>query len=235
MQLTGDFDRNPAPEWYGSDIGDEYRQPGTRWFNEQYSTGLTTNTVKATWLMTLNNGPARTRVWFPAGIEREYASFLAPPTLETPKPYDHAETPVAVVRRYGEAWDHPFEAVYQVYRAAEGASVQEVRRLTTPDGISVLQVQSETPAGIEVQTIFAADRVGAQFASREFSFKCRFAVFSEVNGALEYIYLGDAASASFKGWSVSFADGLAGAADIRFINGVPSVSSSWKVMVTKEK
>ena len=234
LQLTGDFVQQPAPEWYGSDIGDKYRQPGTRWFEEKYSTGLTTNTIKATFRATLN-GPVRTRIWFPAGIEREYASVTAPPTLEAPAPYDSTDTPVVVARRNGEAWNQPFEAVYQVYRAEEGASVQDVRRVTAPAGLSVLQVESETPAGDELQTVFAADRAGAEFSNDEFSFAGRFAVFSEVNGEPEYIYLGDAVSVTFKGWKVSFADGKSGAADIRFENGVPSVNSGRKVMVTKEK
>lgn len=233
LQLTGDFIQQPAPEWYGSDIGDEYRQPGTRWFEEQYSTGPTPNIIKATFRMTLN-GPVRTRVWFPEGIEREYVSAMAPPTLEAPSPYDRSNTPVIIARRKGEAWNQPFEAVYQVYRAEEGASVREVRRLPAPSGLSVLQVESETPSGDELQTIFSADRAEAEFANAKFSFKGRFAIFSEVNGEVEYIYLGDAVSASFKGWKVSFAGGKSGAAEVRFENGVPRVNSGREVIVIRD-
>jgi hypothetical protein len=233
LQLTGDFDLQPAPDWFGSDIGDEYRQPGTRWLEEGLSTGLTTNAVKATFRATLN-GSVRTRVWFPAGAEREVVSVTAPPTLEAPSPYDRTDTPVVIARRTGEAWNRPFEAVYQVYRAEEGASVRDVRRLDAPAGLSVLQIEGWTPAGEERQTVFAADREVAGFANDELSFKGRFAVLSEVNGEPEYIYLGDAVSASFKGWAVSFADGKSGAADIRFKNGIPEMNSRKKVTVTKE-
>lgn len=233
LQLTGDFEPQSAPEWFGSDIGDEYRQPGTHWIEEQLSTGLTTHAVKATFRATLN-GPVRTRVWFPTGALREVVAAAAPPTLESPSPYDRTDTPVVIARRTGEAWNRPFEAVYQVYRAEEGASVLDVRSLSTTNGLSVLQVEGETPAGEELQTIFAADREVAEFSNDEFSFKGRFAVLSEVNGEPEYIYLGDAVSASFKGWNVSFADGKPGAAGIRFENGVPKISSAKKVTVTKE-
>ena len=234
MQLTGDFKRQPAPGWFGSDIGDEYRQPGTRWLKEEYSTGATENTVKGTWRMTLNGETARTQVWFPAGIEREYVSAIAPPTFESPKPYDRADTPTLVARRHGEAWTNPFEAVYQVYPAATDSSVKEVSRSDVADGVSVLRIASETPDGNEVQTVFAAAEKDAVVSAGDLSFKGRFAVCSEVNGAVEYIYLGDAVAVRFKGWSVRFKDGQPGAADIRFENGVPNVNSEWEVIVEKE-
>ena len=234
MQLAGDFQRLPAPGWFGSDIGDEYRQPGTRWLKEEYSTGKTMKTVKGTWRMTLNGKTARTRIWFPAGIEREYVSMIAPPTLESPRPYDRADTPTLVARRMGEAWKNPFEAVFQVYPTSAGSSVQAVQRMDAADGISVLRIESETPDGNEVQTVFAADKADAVVSEKEFSFKGRFAVYSEVNGEPEYIYLGDAVAARFKGWTVRFSDGQAGAADIRFESGVPKVNAGREVTIEKE-
>lgn len=234
LQLSGNFVQQPAPGWFGSDIGDEYRQPGTRWFEEQYSTGRTTNAVNATFSMILGSGPAQTCVWFPAGIEREYAAATAPPTLEAPSPYDRTDTPVLVSRRTGEAWTSPFETVYQVCRGEDSASVQDVRRMNAPPGLSVLQVESKTPEGNEQQTVFVADQASARFANKDCLFEGRFAVFSEVNGAPEYIYLGDTVSALFKGWKVAFKDGKAGAVNVRFENGIPRVNSVREVMVTRE-
>ena len=102
------------------------------------------------------------------------------------------------------------------------------------DGLTVLRIKSQMPEGSEVQTVFAADRHEAEFSSEQFSFKGRFAVFSEVNGELEYIYLGDAVAARFKGWSARFGDGRPGAADIRFKNGNPVVNALREVVIEQE-
>lgn len=234
MKLSGDFELGPAADWFGSDIGDAYRQPGTRWFQELSNTGLTSETVKATFRTNLSTGPVRTGVWFPAGIERAYASVMAPPTLKSLSPYDSMDTPTVVVRREGEAWEHPFEAVYEMYRPEVGRAVQDVRRLDAPAGLTVLQVSSQTIDGDEVQTVLTADRSDGVYTGKSIQFKGRFAVCSAVNGEPEYIYLGDAVGVSFMGWRIVFADGRSGAADIRFENGVPVVSSESEVIITKE-
>lgn len=234
MQLTGDFKQQASPQWFGDDIGDVYRQPGTSWFKSQYSTGMTAKAIKGTWRMTLNNKPVRTRVWFPEGIEREYLSVIAPPTLEAPKPYNLANTPVLVARRKGEAWTKPFEAIYEIYPSRSGASIREVKRLPAPAGLSVLQIKSETSSGKEMQTVFSGSTPNAKFSNDSFSFTGSFAVLSEVDGRVEYIYLGDAFSVSFMGWNVSFADHKSGAVEVRFRDGVPKVNSQKKVIVKRE-
>jgi hypothetical protein len=108
-----------------------------------------------------------------------------------------------------------------------------VIRLPADEGISVLLIESKTPAGTEQQTVFSADSAGCKFSAAGISFCGRFAVLSQVNGEPEYIYLGDAVSASFHGWNVAFSDGNPGAAEIRFVNGVPRVNSSREVIVKK--
>lgn len=234
MHLTGDYKQLPDPKWYGGDIGDSYRQPGTHWLKPQYSTGLTSKAIKGTWRMALNLGAARTRVWFPEGIEREYLSALAPPTLEAPKPYSTAHTPVLVARRIGEAWSKPFEAIYEIYLRDSGSTIKEVRRLKASPGLSVLEIESQTNMGEEKQTVFSGDSSEASFSNEALSFRGRFGVYSEVDGNIEYIYLGDAIAASFKGWSVTFKDLKSGSAEIRFRDGVPKVYSDREMIIKKE-
>lgn len=231
MQLTGDFVRQPAPGWFGSDIGDEYRQPGTRWFKEQYGTGATAHAVAATFRMKFKHGLVQTRVWFPAGIEREYVSVLAPPTLEAPRPYDRTETPVVVARRRGEAWSHPFVAVYEICSQEPGESVQRVSMLPPSEGLTVLRIESKTPDGHEVQIVFSGDRPDMEFSKGNLSFKGRFAVCSEIDGEPEYIYFGEAVAVRFKGWDVAFRDGGSGALEIRFGAEGPRVNSEREVVI----
>ena len=233
LQLMGNFDPQPAPDWFGGDIGDVYRQPGTRWFEPVSSSGKTAHSVSAVFNMVLGGKPARTQVWFPAGVEREYAAVWAPPSQYVPQLYRQAKTPTLVVRKSGEAWDEPFVAVYEVFRENPGASVEEALLHPLSNELSMLQVESKTPAGQERQRIFFSDHKHAVYTDGTVSFKGRFAVCSEVDGELDYIYFGDASSIEIMGWRVAFKDGMPGALNISFKEGPPTVVSEREVLVEK--
>lgn len=235
LAILGDFELDLEVDWFGSDIGDKYRQPGTRWFKELGASELTFESVQALFTIELKSGLSHTAVWFPAGIERAYASVLAPPTLESPPPHNRMDTPTIVARHRGDAWSEPFEAVYEMYRAEKGGSVAAVSRLAAPSGLSIIKVDSETTAGIEQQTIFAADRADAIYNHEGLAFEGRFAVCSLVNDSVEYIYLGDAISVSFQGWHIAFDDGQPGAAEVRFNKeGQPIIKSSRNSITVKK-
>lgn len=96
----------------------------------------------------LAGGAATMRMFIPAGVEREVATASAPETKEAPVPYDHARTPVLVLRQRGEAWDRPFAVVIEPINGSPAASrIEAVETLLQDGRFAGLEVRVRNVAG----------------------------------------------------------------------------------------
>lgn len=100
-----------TPERYQNDIGDVRKQPGWRWFSNAKTSTLTTNEINARFNIEFDNKYLHVNV--PGGINKEYTSAMSPPTKEVRNGYSNKDTQMFVMRKYGEAWNEPFVAIYE--------------------------------------------------------------------------------------------------------------------------
>ncbi|APY11860.1 hypothetical protein BWZ22_11720 [Seonamhaeicola sp. S2-3] len=114
MQMkTGDnlLPLTNTPNRYQNDVGDDRKQPGWRWYSDAKTSALTADAVSARFDLQFDNKYLHVNV--PGGVNKEYTSALAPPTQEVSNGYDNKDTQMFIMRKYGEAWDEPFVAIYE--------------------------------------------------------------------------------------------------------------------------
>ncbi|WP_299012512.1 T9SS type A sorting domain-containing protein [uncultured Polaribacter sp.] len=100
-----------TPNRYQNDVGDDREQPGWKWYSGARTSTLTGNPVTARFHLQATNDYLHVNV--PGGINKEYSAALAPPTQEVRNGYDEKDTQMFIMRKYGEAWDEPFVALYE--------------------------------------------------------------------------------------------------------------------------
>jgi hypothetical protein len=99
------------------------------------------------------------KLYIPGFEDREYTSVLAPPTFEAPEPYDGLPTPTLIIRKNGEAWNHPFVVVYEPFSESEQApSLQGVEKIEQEGLYKGLKITSQTRQGRLVQYVITQSR-----------------------------------------------------------------------------
>ncbi|WP_299015998.1 T9SS type A sorting domain-containing protein [uncultured Polaribacter sp.] len=129
-----------TPNRYQNDVGDSRKQPGWRWFSEAKTSGLTDASISARFDIAFDN--KYLHVTIPKGVAREYTSALAPPTKAVKNGYDKKDTQLLVLRKYGEAWDKPFIAIYEPSGNSE-STIQSAEHLYEEDKIVGVKVVSK--------------------------------------------------------------------------------------------
>lgn len=84
---------------------------GWTFFENVNSSTSTNQSIVANFV--LNSVNKYMNVVIPSGINREYATALAPYTKGAINGYASKKTPVITMRKYGEAWNEPFVAVFE--------------------------------------------------------------------------------------------------------------------------
>lgn len=128
-----------TPNRYQNDIGNERKTPGWRWFTDAKTSQLTTEAVHARFDIQFDNKYMHVNV--PNGVNREYTYALSPPTKAVRNGYSNKDTQVLVMRKYGEAWDAPFAAIYEPSSNAEG-SVQSTAYIYENDKVVGVKIVS---------------------------------------------------------------------------------------------
>ena len=128
-----------TPNRYQNDIGDRRKQPGWRWFSEAKTSALTTDAVKARFDIQFDNKYLHVNI--PGGVAREYSSALSPPTKEVRNGYDKKDTQMLIMRKYGEAWEEPFIAIYEPSSSTE-STVKSTSYIYTENKIVGVKVTS---------------------------------------------------------------------------------------------
>ena len=114
MQIkTGDvpITLSNTPNRYPVAPGAPRNQPGWQYYTESKTSAPTTKALTARFDLQATNDYLHVSI--PGSIEREYTSALAPPTQEVKNGYDKKDTQMFIMRKYGEAWDEPFVALYE--------------------------------------------------------------------------------------------------------------------------
>ena len=142
-------------------------------------------------------------VSIPSGISREYATALAPYTKGALNGYDTKKTPVMTMRKYGEAWNEPFVAIYEPSDNQTG-TIKSTTSIVSNSKVVGVQVVSEVN-GQEITDIVLsndADNVALNLPQYNIVFTGRFAIVrTEVkNGTTDVsLYMG-------KGQQLTFID-----------------------------
>ncbi|MBB4079242.1 hypothetical protein GGR28_001862 [Lewinella aquimaris] len=205
-----------------------FRDPGWHFFDKVRTAAEYSDNVAATFeAKSLHTESVRMRVHLPGGEDRSYTSAMAPPSTESPAPYDKLPTPTLVVRKQGEAWDDPFVAVLE---PGEGQA---------PSALSVQRI-GETCCGIEVSTgpeadyrrqyILALDDTNARYVNADYAigFRGRFALLdTDRDGRLLGLYVGEGQELSYQTSTLTFADGATGAAYVDLSGAEPVITSHY--------
>lgn len=107
-----------TPDRFQNDVGDDRKQPGWRWYSNVKTSALTEDAVNSRFELQYDNKYLHVNV--PAGVSREYSTALAPPTKAARNGYSDKDTQMFIMRKYGEAWDEPFVAIYEPSGNQEG-------------------------------------------------------------------------------------------------------------------
>ena len=194
-----------TPNRYQNDIGDRRKQPGWRWFSEAKTSALTDGAVNARF--DLEADGKYLHVNMPGGVTKEYSSALAPPTKEVRSPYDAIDTKMFIMRKYGEAWNQPFVAIYEPSGNIE-STVKATSYIYTGNKIVGVKVTSQVGAEEIVDYILSndADNQTTNLPELNASFTGRFGIIrtklkssdSEVS-----LYIGEGQQITFNDESVT--------------------------------
>jgi hypothetical protein len=188
-----------TPNRYQNDIGDEYQQPGWRFFEAVKTSASTTNSVKVLFSILKDN--RFMHVSIPEGVNREYTSALAPPIVEAENGYNKKKTQVLTIRKPGEAWDKPFVVVYEPSKISN-PTVQSVENLMDGNKIVGAKVTSLVNGTTMTDWIIAQENNTSAYnlPSEKISFKGRFGIVRKevVNGKMKVtLYIGEGESLQF--------------------------------------
>lgn len=188
-----------TPERYKNDIGDTRKQPGWSWFTNAKTSELTNENIKARFDIEFDNKYLHLNI--PGGIDKEYSTALSPPTKEVSNGYSNKDTQVFLMRKYGEAWNKPFIAVYEPSANAI-ATVKSTENIIVDDKVVGVKVISEVD-GQEIQDIILSNDTASarlNLIDLKISFTGRFAIvrtIDKVTSTDVSLYLGEGEKLQF--------------------------------------
>jgi len=182
-----------------------YRNPGWHFFKNVKTSQLYDNTVKATFhTKKLSTGHVFMQLHIPGFKNRTFTKVKAPPTFESPKPYDELPTPTLVIRNKGNAWNNPFVVVYEPYNEHEKPSILAVEKLEEDDVYKGLKINSEVASKNITQYVITQSK-GAIFKNEALGlyFEGTYAVITlNENKTLKSIYIGEGDKLTYKNKTV---------------------------------
>ena len=147
-------------------------------YNKESAT--TDRNVKAAF--SIEGGPTMT-MWMQGAADREVFSALSPVNMEYERlgsrmPYDVGKQPVLtfVARQRGEAWTHPFVAIFEPSDSSEPSQIADVS-FFTPKGKDAVGIKVVMKSG-RTDYIFSAPEVTAM-SYQGMKVKARYAVISD--------------------------------------------------------
>ena len=202
LQLkTGDIPLNlsASPNRFQNDIGDDRKQPGWRWFSDAKTSASTNNAITARFDLQVTNDYLHVAI--PGGIAKEYSTALSPPTKEVSNGYDAKDTQVFVMRKYGEAWNQPFVAIYEPSANAE-STIRSTENIVDNNKIVGVKVTSVVNGQEIIDYVLSNDddNVAVNLANLNIAFTGRFGVvrtISKTNTTDVSLYIGKGTQLTF--------------------------------------
>lgn len=189
---------------YQSDIGDEHKSPGWRFFESTEVTASYSDDVKVRF--DLNESGTYMNMFVPAGVAREYTKALGPATREAKGGYISKKTQVLAVRQQGEAWDKPYVHIFEPSQSTN-TSVKSVEHLYRGGTIVGAKVYSQIGDKVVTDFIICQEDTAKVFSlpSEGIDFTGRFAVVRKEQGldkAYVTLYIGEGKSLSYGAYSL---------------------------------
>jgi len=150
---NNELELTDTPGRYQNDVGDSRKQPGWRWFSNAKTSAKTNKPVTARFHLQYDDKYLHVNV--PGGIDKEYSSALAPPTKEVKNGYAQKDTQMFIIRKYGEAWDKPFIAVFEPSQNTNG-TVKETNHIFYDNSVVGVEVTSVID-GVEIKDIILSN------------------------------------------------------------------------------
>lgn len=156
-------------------------------------------------------------MWMKGEKDRELFAVKAPKSRSVDRmglPEEIAELPLPtiVARQTGEAWNKPFVVVFEPSTSSQPAAVQSIKHfhpVNAPQDFVGMEISSR--AGNK-QIVFADAGGKKQITYNDQSCVGTYAVISETNTGLQYLFLGNGTKLSKGGYSITAKGGNASAA-----------------------
>ncbi len=176
---------------------------------------------------------ASMRMWSAASQDTTLFTAEAPSsraTLRGSIPTELADKPLSTVilRRNGQSWANPFVCVYEPFFADKGASIKEIRPLSSVKNLTALEVIGKAGR----QYILSSDRDYRRFDIEGIKFEGDFAVVAyDAENKLDYIYLGRGRYLSVAGFIIDAGENMSSAC-INFADARKTVSADNPLRIT---
>ncbi len=220
---------------FANDTGDEYDQPGWRYFTNTAVSLPTNQSFRAKFKATVSGTPRYMSMHMPAVANREYAKVDSPAIVDAPAPYNSRLAPTLVIRQIGEAWEKAFATVYEPHMGSSAGSVQNDTQLLRGNVVVGVKVESNTGTRNVIQYIFSNPNSTETYTNTTegINFKGRFGIASSNGDGSVTLYLGEGSSMTYRGNTVATVSGSNSQAQVRFTPGLtPEVTANAAVNVT---
>jgi hypothetical protein len=177
------------------------------WYNNKSVT--TTSDFKATFRLGVpNKDSLMMNMWMKGDQNREVFSPMAPKSTAygrddmLPRDIEELPLPTIMVRQKGEAWNHPFAAIYEPSTSSQPSSIKDITSFK-PTHVS------EDFIGLAVETISAQkDYIFSStnlqpVAYNGMSVSANYAVVSKNDNQLNYLFIGKGTNIGSDGYSIT--------------------------------
>ena len=147
-------------------------------------------------------------MWMKGSTGREIFTVKSPKSTAidrgmVPKEIAELPLPTIVARQYGEAWTKPFVAVFEPASATQPASIASISSFTpdkAPADFAGIMVTGKSGS---TQTVFSTAAGNAAVTYKEYTFRGTYAVISEYNHELQYLFLGNGRTITKGGFGIT--------------------------------
>lgn len=190
-----------TPNRYPIEAGAPRNQPGWQYYSNPKTSSLTSDAVTARFDLQATDDYLHVSV--PGNTEREYTSAQAPPTKEVRNGYDRKDTQMFIMRKYGEAWDEPFIAIYEPSANAE-STVKSTSNIYLNGKVIGVKVDSEVNGEVITDIVISNDTALGNINLPGFNidFNGRFGIVRTKvidNTTLVSLYIGNGQNLTFNG------------------------------------
>lgn len=169
------------------------------------------------------------KVLMPGEKNRTYFTGKAPATKTVMPVYSSLQTPTLIVQQKGEAWKHPFVAIFEPYSGmADNISSAEIISTEKNNFLTVVRIINKD---LTEQIIFQCSVNKELHTGNNWKFKGVFGVVNLKNGQLEEMYLGSGNELSYGDYTISSTSPEA-SASIKFSDGKMFVSCNQEVTIS---